>query len=77
MTAENIPVYAQRAQAWDAREREIQAAIANGDEWVYVPGIDGLPVGGIRDFDPQGKTGFWITKCAQNYYDINLRVYLP
>ena len=77
VTAEKIPVYAQRAQAWDAREAKIQAAIANGDERVDVLAIDGLPVGGIRDFDPPGKTGFWITKCAMDYYDIRLRVLLP
>jgi len=76
-TAEKIPIYAQRTQEWDAREATIQAAIANGEERADVFSIDGLPIGGIRDFDPQGKTGFWITKCAQNYYDINLRVHLP
>jgi hypothetical protein len=77
VTAEKIPVYAQRAQAWDEREAAIQAAISNGDERVDVLAIDGLPVGGIRDFDPPGKTGFWITKCAMDYYDIRLRVFLP
>jgi hypothetical protein len=50
---------------------------AGGEEHVDVFSIDGLPVGGIRDFDPQGKTGFWITKCAMDYYDIKLRVFLP
>ena len=77
VTAEKIPVYAQRAQAWDAREDTILAAIVNGEERANVFAIDGLPVGGIRDFDPQGKTGFWITKCAQKYYGINLRVFFP
>jgi len=77
VTAEKIPIYAQRTQEWDARESAIQTALADGEERVDVFAIDGLPVGGIRDFDPQGKTGFWITKCAQNYYDINLRVFLP
>lgn len=77
LTADKIPIYAQRAQTWDARESDIQVAKANGDEWVNVLSIDGLPVGGIRDFDPKGKKGFWITKCAMDYYDINLRVYLP
>ena len=77
VTAEKIPVYAQRAQAWDAREATIQTAIADGDERVDVFAIDGLPVGGIRDFDPSGKTGFWITRCAMDYYDIRLRVLLP
>ena len=77
VTAEKIPVYAGRAQEWDAREQDIQTAIANGEDRVDVFAIDGLPVGGIRDFDPKGKTGFWITKCAMDYYDITLRVYLP
>ena len=77
VTAEKIPVYAQRAREWDAREETIQTAIANGDGRAEVFAIDGFPVGGIRDFDPQGKKGFWITKCAQNYYDINLRVFFP
>ena len=77
VTAEKIPVYADRAQEWDARETAILEAIADGEERADVFAIDGLPVGGIRDFDPPGKTGFWITKCAQNYYDINLRVHLP
>lgn len=77
VTMEKVPIYNQRAQIWDAREQEIKAAIANGDEWVGVVSIDGFSVGGIRDFDPKGKKGFWITKCAQKYYDINLRVDLP
>jgi hypothetical protein len=77
VTAGKIPIYAQRAQAWDEREATIQTAIANGDEHVDVLAIDGLPVGGIRDFDPPGKTGFWITRCAMDYYDIRLRVLLP
>jgi len=77
VTLEKAPIYTQRAMSWDAREKVIQAAIAKGEEWVYVSSIDGLSVGGIRDFDPKGKKGFWITKCAQKYYDINLRVYIP
>jgi len=77
VTAAKIPVYAQRTREWDARQETIQMAIANGEGHVDVFAIDGLPVGGIRDFDPQGKGGFWITKCAQDYYDINLRVYFP
>ena len=77
VTAKKIPIYAGRTREWDAREAAILEAIADGEERADVFAIDGLPVGGIRDFDPPGKTGFWITKCAQNYYDINLRVHLP
>jgi hypothetical protein len=77
VTAEKIPVYASRARAWDAREAVIQAALASGQERAEVFAIDGLPVGGIRDFDPRGKSGFWITRCAIEYYGIGLRVSLP
>ena len=77
LTADWIPIYAQRTQAWDEREFDIQTAIAERAEYADVFAIDGYPVGGIRDFDPPDKKGFWITKCAMDYYDLNLRVYLP
>jgi hypothetical protein len=77
ITAEKIPLYAQRTHEWDVRQETIQAAIAAGEDRVDVYAIDGLPVGGIRDFDPPNKKGFWITKCAQDYYGLNLRVNLP
>jgi hypothetical protein len=77
VTAEKIPVYAQRTREWDARQETIQAAIAAREERADVYAIDGLPVGGIRDFDPPEKKGFWITKCAQDYYGLNLRVHFP
>jgi hypothetical protein len=77
LTAGKIPVYASRARDWDTRQAVIQAAITDGQERAEVLAIDGLPVGGIRDFDPQGKGGFWITRCAMDYYDINLRVSFP
>jgi hypothetical protein len=76
-TSQKIPIYAERTQAWDVRNNTILAAIHNGDEKVEVWGIDGLPVGGIRDFDPKEKKGFWITKCAMDYFDIRLLVKLP
>jgi len=77
VTAQKVPIYAQRAQAWDARENDIQAALGAGERRVNVIAIDGLPVGGIRDFDPPEKKGFWITKCAMDYYDLHLLVILP
>jgi len=77
VTAEKIPIYAQRTREWDARQDTIQAAIANGADRVDVYAIDGLPVGGIRDFDTPEKAGFWITRCAMDYYDIRLRVFFP
>ena len=77
LTAQKIPIYAQRTQAWDVRNNDILAAINSGADRVAVTGIDGLPVGGIRDFDPKEKKGFWITKCAMDYYGVKLLVNLP
>ena len=72
-----IPVYSQRAQLWDEREATILSAIERGDQRVEVIAIDGAPIGGLRDFDPPGKTGFWISRCSMDYYDIKFQVTLP
>ena len=72
-----IPTYSQRTQAWDIRETTIQRALHDSLARVTVTAIDGLPVGGIRDFDPKEKTGYWITQCAADYYNIKLDVVLP
>ncbi len=76
-TSDWIKVYSQRTQAWDAREAVIQSALKAGSNRVTVTAIDGLPVGGIRDFDPPDKKGYWITVCAEEYYGIKLDVVLP
>jgi hypothetical protein len=73
----NIPIFQNRARLWDEREATIQQAIAQNAEKVPVTAIDGAPVGGIRDFDPPGKKGYWITRCAEDYYHIKLQVNLP
>lgn len=72
-----IPIYSQRTQAWDAREAIIQQALLANSARVTVTAIDGLPVSGIRDFDPKEKGGYWITQCAAEYYGIKLDVVLP
>lgn len=72
-----IPVYSQRAQLWDEREATILSALENGQDRVEVLAIDGAPVGGIRDFDPPDKKGYWITLCAADYHHIKLQVILP
>jgi hypothetical protein len=72
-----VPIYSQRTQAWDMREAIIQKGLNDGAARVTVTGIDGSPVGGIRDFDPKGKKGYWITQCAADYYGIKLDVVLP
>jgi hypothetical protein len=72
-----ISIYSQRTQAWDAREAVIQQALLAESSRVTVTAIDGLPVSGIRDFDPKEKAGYWITQCAAEYYGIKLDVVLP
>ncbi|MBV6402719.1 MAG: hypothetical protein CNIPEHKO_03032 [Anaerolineales bacterium] len=72
-----IPVFSQRAQLWDEREATILSALENGQDRVEVLAIDGAPVGGIRDFDPPDKKGYWITLCAADYHHIKLQVILP
>lgn len=72
-----IPVYSQRAQLWDEREATILSALENNQDRVEVLAIDGAPVGGIRDFDPPDKKGYWITLCAADYYHVKLQVVLP
>ena len=72
-----ITIYSQRTQAWDIREALIQQALHAASARVTVEAIDGLPVGGIRDFDTKEKVGYWITQCAADYYGIKLDVVLP
>jgi hypothetical protein len=72
IVGQNIPVYSARANDWDARAEVINTAISNGADVIYVNAIDGLPVGGIRDFDVkgQGKPGYWINRCAARFYGV-------
>lgn len=72
-----VSVYSQRTNLWDIREAIIQQALYDGSSRVTVTAIDGLPVGGIRDFDTKEKVGYWITQCAADYYGIKLDVVLP
>ncbi|MCC6298422.1 MAG: hypothetical protein IT314_03935 [Anaerolineales bacterium] len=76
-SSELIPIYQNRAQLWDEREAIILSAVENNQPRVEVLAIDGAPVGGIRDFDPPDKKGYWITRCAEDYYHIKLQVILP
>lgn len=63
-------VYSERAALWDARSVEIEKAVMNGEDFVVVYGIDGKPIGGIRDF-VSGGAGMWINHCAADYYGLD------
>jgi hypothetical protein len=76
VTAEKINIYMQRARIWDERDQVINLARDQGILEIDVRGIDGLPVGGIRDF--KAKPGNWINGCAAKYYGVNeIRATLP
>lgn len=71
ITAEKISLYSERAAQWDERDMLIQQAQQQGIMEVNVRGIDGLPVGGIRDFKEKRGVGFWINQCAARYYGVD------
>ena len=69
--ADLVPTYSNRAALWDERASYIETYIDNDFNQVYVKGIDGLPIGGIRDFVSEGHTGYWINKCAARVYELD------
>lgn len=78
ISAQKTSLYAERAAAWDERDAIIQQSKADGVMEVNVRGIDGLPVGGIRDFKEKKGVGFWINQCAARYYGVdNIYATLP
>lgn len=78
ISAEKISLYSERAVQWDTRDALIRQSKADGLMEVNVRGIDGLPVGGIRDFKDERGVGFWINVCAARYYGVeNIYATLP
>ncbi len=70
ITSDKISLYSQRAVVWDERDRIIQQARQAGLQEVHVRGIDGLPVGGIRDLKDEPGPGYWINICTERYYGV-------
>ena len=71
ISAEKISLYSERAVMWDERDMLIKQSQQQGVMEVNVRGIDGLPVGGIRDFKEKQGVGFWINQCAARYYGVD------
>lgn len=69
--AELVPIYSNRAVLWDERASYIETHIDNDFDQVYVAGIDGLPIGGVRDFVSKERVGYWINRCAARVYDLD------
>jgi hypothetical protein len=70
--AEEVPVYQQRAAAWDLRESEIKALKADG--------VQDLVVRFLRDEKIQDlgdHSGFRLNRCAATLYGVNSIIAVP
>lgn len=70
LEAGKIPLYAERAAVWDERDLQIRQSKEQGILEIHVRGIDGSPVGGIRDFMDARGPGYWVNNCAVRYYGV-------
>jgi len=62
------PLYRERAEIWDTRDRLIKERKNEGITVIDVQGIDSLPIGGLRDL--KENPNFWINACAARYYGV-------
>ncbi|MCC6298411.1 MAG: hypothetical protein IT314_03880 [Anaerolineales bacterium] len=63
--AEQIPVFAQRAQAWDERDDQIRAMQAAGVQDVVIWRLPGEAIQDLQD-----RTHFRLNRCASILYDV-------
>lgn len=67
LAAAEIPEYRARAAAWDARDAEIRALIAQGVTDLTVRHLGGVE--GIKELDVRPR--HWVNRCAAMYYRVN------
>jgi hypothetical protein len=71
MTAE-IPVYQQRALAWDGRDEKIRALAAGGERDLRIPFLSGEIIQDLGD-----RTEFRLNRCASMIYGVDSILALP
>jgi hypothetical protein len=71
-TLEEIPVYQQSADVWDAREAEIFAMKAQGQQDLVVRFLPEVPIQDLGD-----HTGYRLNRCAAALYGVNSIVAVP
>ena len=71
MTAE-IPVYRQRALAWDARDENMRALSAGGERDLRIHFLSGEIIQDLGD-----RTEFRLNRCASMIYDVDSILALP
>jgi hypothetical protein len=70
--AADIPAYQQRAAVWDAREAEILAMKAEGQQDLIVRFLSEAPIQDLGD-----RTSFRLNRCAAVLYGVNTIVAVP
>jgi hypothetical protein len=69
---QDVPVYQERAIAWDAREVQIYRLKAAGEKDLIVPFLSTDPIQDLGD-----HTGFRLNRCAATLYGVNSIVAMP
>ena len=72
-TSKLIPVYRERAAAWDARDAQIRAYKAEGILRFKVEELHGID--GIKELDRKAR--HWVNRCAANYYGVEKIFAIP
>ena len=71
-TFEDIPVFQERAAVWDAREAEILALKADGQQNLVVRFLSEVPIQDLGD-----HKGYRLNRCAAALYGVNTIVAVP
>jgi hypothetical protein len=71
-TVQEIPEYRQSAAVWDAREAEILAMKAQGEQDLVVRFLSEVPIQDLGD-----HTGYRLNRCAADLYGVNSIVAVP
>jgi hypothetical protein len=71
-TAEDIPVFQERAAVWDAREAEILAMKADGQQTLVVRFLSEAPIQDLGD-----HKGYRLNRCAAALYGVTTIVAVP
>ena len=71
-TVREIPVYQERAAAWDARESEIRAMKMEGEKDLVVRFLSEERLQDLGD-----HKGFRLNRCAATLYGVNTIVAVP
>jgi hypothetical protein len=63
----DLPEYRQRAAAWDTRDAQIKALVAEGKKRIVVEQLPGVE--GVKELDTRAR--HWVNRCAAEYYGVN------